>query len=853
MIKNTPQNPRLSAHVNPLHYSLVIKPDLNAFLYECEQSIELEVLRSAESLLLHAKDLLINTESISLDFLKKSMVCKKLKWNEKQETVEFIFPEKIKPGKYTLRFNFQGQLTDSLKGFYRARYFHEGQEKYLAVTQFEATDARRAFPCFDEPSKKATFDVIFHIPEHLTAISNTLPVKTETLSSGGKSVGFSRTPKMSTYLLAFVVGEFEFIEATTKDGVLVRVFVTPGKLDQAKFALHCGVKFLEFFNEFYGLKYPLNSLDMVGIPDFAAGAMENWGAVTYRETQLLVDELNSSTSTKQWVALTIAHELAHQWFGNLVTMEWWTHLWLNEGFASFMEYVAVDSVFPEWNIWDQFVHIDFNTALDLDSLASSHPIEVEVKHPDEIGEIFDSISYNKGASVIRMLAEYLGPKAFQKGLKHYLKTHSYANAKTQDLWKALEKISGKPVVNLMKNWVGKTGYPVVAVKQTSKGLELSQTRFFSSKFERLKNKSKDIWPVPLKLIVGSKTQEFYLNKSKALLPTKQQGELIKINLGELTPIRVSYSTEQLEKLKPSILSNKLESVDRLGIIRDAFALSESGLMTLSSVLNLSLAYKNERSYVVLAEIASQFQEIYSLFTGHPAEAKLSKFFLEFYSPLVNFVGFDPKENDSHEDKLQRPLVLSQAGFFKNQSVVNFALENFESRNKISGDLKGLVLNLNILYGDKKVFEILLEDFKNEKNAEDRNRLMRALGQVRNSASIKTLLSLQTTNRVRLQEGPTFLAMLYANPKADVLAWEFFKKNYDHYEKHYGQGGHTFDRIISLNGKFKTEDFLKDFKDFFRKRKVSGGKRAVEQVTERVKSNIDRVKRDSKNLQDFLSE
>src|SRR3989338_2676344 len=304
---------------------------------------------------------------------------------------------------------------------------------------------------------------------------------------------------MSTYLLAFIVGDFEYIEGKSEDGTLVRVFTTPGKKDQAKFALEVAKKCMDFYEDYFKIAYPLPVLDLIAIPDFAAGAMENWGAVTYRESTILVEEEKSSVGNKQWVALVIAHELAHQWFGNLVTMEWWTHLWLNEGFASFIEYLAIDHIFPDWDIWTQFVSTEMADAFSLDALKNTHPIEVEVGHPAEISEIFDKVSYSKGASVLRMLWKYLGEKDFQKGLQHYLKRHAYGNAQTEDLWKALEEVSGKPVGKFMKNWTSKAGHPVINVKiknQKSK-IELRQSRFFSSPISKRQTEDDTIWAIPL--------------------------------------------------------------------------------------------------------------------------------------------------------------------------------------------------------------------------------------------------------------------------------------------------------------------------------------------------------------------
>ena len=495
------RNVRLSKNIIPLKYDIRLHPDLENFTFEGIETIHLNVLQKIRIVTLHSKELEIETVKIGDVFAKIS-------YNEGNETASFSFPSAIglraRPkfipaGKHKLTIVFKGILNNKMRGFYRSKYAISGKEYHMATTQFEATDARRAFPCFDEPAQKAIFNVSLIIPKGKTVISNTLPVSVSEHEGGFEVVKFSPTPIMSTYLLAFIIGDFEYIERKSKRGVIVRVYTTPGKKHQAKFALDCAVKTLEFYEKYFDIAYPLNTLDMIAIPDFSSGAMENWGAITYRESALLVDEEHSSASNKQWVALVIAHELAHQWFGNLVTMEWWTHLWLNEGFASYIEYLAVDKLFPKWDIWTQFSTNDLGIALRLDALASTHPIEIPVHHPDEIGEIFDEVSYSKGASIIRMLADYIGEKNFRDGLRYYLKKHSYKNTETVHLWQAFEKVSKKPVAKMMRNWTGKPGYPVIKAEIKNNELSLSQERFFASPISKKKSKDKTTWQVPVSL------------------------------------------------------------------------------------------------------------------------------------------------------------------------------------------------------------------------------------------------------------------------------------------------------------------------------------------------------------------
>ncbi|MBF8249400.1 MAG: puromycin-sensitive aminopeptidase-like isoform, partial [Candidatus Levybacteria bacterium] len=586
---------RLSEHVIPKRYLITLFPNLSEFNFGGDEEITLELTKPANEITLHAIELEITSAEIKIG--TKKFKSEKITYDEKSETVAISFDKIISKGESKLKLTFTGILNDQMRGFYRSKYKHEGRDQHMAVTQFESTDARRAFPSFDEPAKKAIFDVRLIIPEDHVAISNTIETEIAEHSPGYKIVTFEPTPKMSTYLVAFIVGRFEHLETKTKSGAKIRVFTTHGKKHQAKFALETAKKSLEFYEDYFGIKYPLPSLDLIAIPDFAAGAMENWGAVTYRETALLVDEELSSTANKQWVALVIAHELAHMWFGNLVTMEWWTHLWLNEGFASYIEYLAVDKIFPSWHIWTQFVYMDHSKALELDGLKNTHPIEVEVDHPSEISEIFDAVSYSKGASIIRMLAHYLGEKVFQKGLQLYLNKHKYSNATTLDLWAALEKVSGKKVKKIMENWTGKPGYPLVRIEEKNNKLKLVQSRFFSSPLSAKEISDETLWSIPL--------DSFLFSKKSLFIPTPKGW--VKFNRGETSLIRIQYPTAMLKLLEEPIKNRKLMPEDRFGLIRDVFMLSQSGHSSTVDALRLAQVYNQEDNFIVWAQIATDLK------------------------------------------------------------------------------------------------------------------------------------------------------------------------------------------------------------------------------------------------------
>ncbi|MBI2600294.1 M1 family metallopeptidase, partial [Candidatus Daviesbacteria bacterium] len=740
---------RLPSHVKPERYKIMLKPDLNEFTFTGLETIYLSLEKPTKQITLHAVELEI--ESAEFMHQTKEIWAGKISYDKKGETAIFTFPKFLQTGKGELKLEFKGILNDKMRGFYRSKYHVAGEEKHLATTQFESTDARRAFPCFDEPSKKAIFDVTLMVPVSTTAISNTVESNILEHESGYKTVEFAPTPKMSTYLLAFIVGEFEYIEGKTKDGVLVRVFTTPGKKNQAKFALDVAIKCLEFYNNYFGIDYPLPVLDLIAIPDFAAGAMENWGAVTYRESTLLIDEERSSTANKQWVALVIAHELAHQWFGNLVTMEWWTHLWLNEGFASFIEFLAIDHIFPQWDIWTQFVSTELADAFSLDSLKNTHPIEVEVGHPAEISEIFDKVSYSKGASILRMLWKYLGEKDFQKGLQYYLKRHAYGNAQTEDLWKALEEVSGKPVSKVMKNWTSKPGHPVIKLKVKlpfggpNSKVELTQSRFFSSPISRKESQDKTIWSIPL--------DGKLMDKKNMELANKWE----KLNVGEVSLARVDYPHEYLKKLEEQVKNGKLSAPDRLGLIRDSFDLAQSGQSPISLALELAKSYQDEEDFTVWSELTGKLAQLDSLL----ADEDFKAYGRQIYRQIAAKMGWEKRKGEKHTDSLLRSIVLNMFGGFGDKETIKKAQELFGKR--IDPDLAGVVYNLVAENGGIKEFNTLIKMYKQQENQQEKDRIGRSLGKFKNKNLLSKTLDFSISKHVRFQNSLGIIASVWHNP------------------------------------------------------------------------------------------
>lgn len=839
---NHKKSVRLDGYISPISYNLTLAPDILSSTFSGREIIKIKIQKEVREITLHSKNLDIET----VKYINKSgeQFAVKITYNIEKETATFYFKNKIKKEQGKLSIIFSGIINDSLRGFYKSKYVLDDKEKYIATTQFEATDARRCFPCFDEPAHKAIFEVSLVIPENHTAISNTLPISIKEHNVGFKIVSFAPTPKMSTYLLAFIIGEFEYVEGKTKEDVQVRVFTTSGKKHQAKFALEVAIKSLEFYNKYFDIPYPLPTLDLISIPDFESAAMENWGAVTFRETAILVDEKNTSLSNKQWVAIVIAHELAHQWFGNLVTMKWWTDLWLNEGFASYIEYLAIDHIYPNWKVWNQFLIMDHNVALGLDGLGNSHPIEIEVNHPNEINEIFDKISYSKGSSIIRMLAEYIGEDNFKYGLQYYLKKHSYKNTETVNLWEAFEKVSKKPIKKIMNTWTKQMGYPLIEVISNKKYSEISQEKFFSSRVSKKKNKNKYLWQVP----ISYNNKKLLLEKKKIKINEIIKG---KINHNENSFIRMKYDSFILNEIKNEIANNHLSVIDRLGIIRDIFALVEGGYIKTDIALEFALNFKSELEYIVWSEIAGGISKIYNLISDEIYADKFKNYALSLFSPLAELIGFEKKGNEKHSDTFLRSSAISQSAFYGDKNVINKAKKLFTDKSKIHADIRTVIYRIVTSNGGEKEWKLFEKLYKKEILHEEKDRIGYALASFKNKELLKKTLSFIMSDAVRDQDAPHLLAMVWQNKYGQDLTWQFIKSNWKILLKKYGEGGHFLSKLVTPLGNHTKLKDLNNAKKFFAKNLAPGAERALEQAYEKIESNSAWIHDDKKLIKDWL--
>jgi puromycin-sensitive aminopeptidase len=852
---------KLPRNVRPTAYELTLTPDLSEFTFDGEVDITIDVLSPTRSITLNAIELVVadarltRTESGALNGT--------VTYEPANETATITFPVEIAPGPATLSLEFTGTLNDRLRGFYRSRYTGaDGSELYLASTQFEPTDARRALPCWDEPSLKATFTVTLVVPDGLAAISN-MPEETVERGDGMRTVRFATTPPMSTYLLAFAVGDMKSIEERSESGTLMRVWATSGNEERGRYALDVSLRLLDWFNDYFGIPYPLPKLDHLAIPDFAAGAMENWGCITYREPTLLVDESASSASTRQLVAEIVAHEMAHMWFGDLVTMAWWNDLWLNESFASWMGDKAVDALYPDWDKWNQFLVDDTGRALRLDGLKNSHPIEQEVDDPAEIGQLFDAISYSKGASVIRMLESYIGEDNFRAGINGYLRQHGHGNATTADLWASLAKSSGKPVGKIMDSWTKQTGYPYldVTVNRADDEARVSATqRRFT--YEALLGGDGDddtTWQVPV--AVGTPDQV----RVSALM-TDRQAELaipgpsnpadwVKVNPGQTGFYRVKYSGAELARLSAGTESGELPAADRLGLADDAFALCRAGMLPATEFLELARHYRGETSQAVWSSVTTSLGVIDDLLCGEQAHAAFQNYGRDLLGPIGASVGWRPVPGEGHLRSLLRANVLAALGGFKDEPTLAEASKKFgeyiEDATAVPPDLRRAVFALAAKSGNASTYDAMWDAHSRTELQEEQVRLLAGLTQfVQPDLALETLTR-SFTERVRTHEAIGVIVRTAMSPAGRDIAWQFMRERWDEVHRRYGEGGFGLMYLVETTSGFTTQERLEEVEKFFSDNPTPAAERTVRQSLEKIRLNIAWLDKNRDSLAQWL--
>ena len=773
-------SPRLPADVVPRHYAIELAPDLAAATFAGSVAIDIDVLHATSSIVLNAAELSMAGARLATADGRTVELDSELDASSERLTLSGRGDaEKLPVGPARLDISFAGVLNDQLHGFYRSTYSDDaGAAHTIATTQFESTDARRAFPCWDEPALKATFAVTLVVDEGLLAVSNAAETDRERLGDGRARVSFATTMPMSTYLVAFVVGPLEATEPVDCGGVPVRVVHRPGRGEQTGFALEVAAHALEWFADYYGLPYPSDKLDLVAIPDFAFGAMENLGCVTFREVLLLVDPASASQPELQRVADVINHELAHMWFGDLVTMAWWEGIWLNEAFATFMETACTDAFRPDWRVWSTFCR-SRASALSTDALGTTRPVEYPVHSPAEAEDMFDVITYEKGAALVRMLEQYLGSESFRAGVRLYLRRHAHANTVTADLWDALADATGQPVGQIMEGWIHQGGYPAVSARATEHGLALSQRHFTLDPGQATERG----WTVPLRIGVGGSHGDGDLHELRLLLDrprrvlTVTAPETVAVNSGASGFYRSDLQAEDLAAYC-GLGSSGRSAGERHGLVDDAWAATLAGSLDVAAFLDFVLrGFSDERDLTVWQAIAGALAHLRRLLDGDAA-GRFGELITAASDDAAAEVGIDPPapaEEDDRTRELRATLLRLRGTTADHAETIEACRQRLDH---IDPTLAAAALAVVASHGDAEDFARIRRRFESASDPQTEQRHLAALADFPDVELVRTILDGTLDGSVRTQDGPYLIRRALTNRHCGAAVWDFVSERWD---------------------------------------------------------------------------
>ena len=791
--------PRLLDTFTPNHYNLTL--DLTrAEEKEFSGIVIISGDSTGESILLHSKGLTVQSATID---------------NQPADVSFGEFDElrlsqpNLKNGNHTIHINFSGNITDAMHGLYPCYFTHDGVKKQLFATQFESHHAREVFPCVDEPAAKAEYDLTLVTRTGITVLGN-MPVKSEEENGDSLTTTFEETPRMSSYLLAFVIGELHKKTARTKSGVEVNIWATPAQNENTlDFALDIATRSIDFYDEYFGVKYPLPKSDHVALPDFSSGAMENWGLITYRESCLLADPELTPESSRRFIATVIAHELSHQWFGNLVTMNWWNDLWLNESFANMMEYVAIDALHPEWRMWEDFATNEVTAALRRDSLDGVQSVQADVNHPDEISTLFDpAIVYAKGGRLLVMVRKLIGEEAFRTGLKSYFEKFAYKNTVGNDLWQELELASGQPIVNLMNAWISQPGLPVVSVSNSHDAAILSQERFFIGEHQP----SDALWPIPL--FANQPLDVKILDQKETTVSIEKP---LQLNCG----LSAHFVTKYDESTREYLLKNitELPTLDKICILQDATILARAGFENSASLLPLALSLKTETNEKVFGMAAGALTELRKFVDDNDAARdSLKKISGEFARATFEELGWDEKDGESDDDRERRTTALSLMMYSEDKEVLNEAKTRFDN-NKLEDlptEIRALIISANVRHFETpEMIENLFAAYKNTPSNDLQNDIAIGLTSTKNPETAeKILANIKDSNIIRPQDASRWFVYLIRTRESRQIAWNWLKENWAWVEDTFGEDKSYDDFIRYAATALLTTDELNDFRQFF---------------------------------------
>jgi len=843
---------RLPEGARPENYKLKFTPDLDKAKFEGDETITLRVLKSTSEITLNAVDIDFHDVTITSGGATQKAIVTPQK---EKEMVVLSVEKPLAAGTATVHITYTGILNDEMRGLYLGK---DDKGRKYAATQFEATDARRAFPSFDEPDYKATFDITAVADKDQVAISN-YKIVSDTPGPGDKhTVKFATTAKMSAYLAALVVGQFEYVEGSV-DGIPIRVYSTPGKKEMGKFALDAAEYIVGYYNKYFGIKYPYGKLDLIGLPDFSAGAMENVGCITFREVILLIDEKEGSVDLKKTIASVTAHEIAHMWFGDLVTMKWWDDVWLNEGFATWMSSKPVQKWKPEWNFDLDDVSGTGGT-LNVDSLANTRPIHQAAETPAQIQELFDGIAYGKAASVLRMLEAYLGEETFRVGINAYLKEHQYGNATADDFWDAQAKVSHKPVDKIMPTWVKQPGAPIINVKAQCTGnstnVTLEQQRYFvdRAKFEAVNDQ---LWQIPL-CLKGSAS-----SAAKCELMTKKEETFtlpgcstwVLTNAGATGYYRTGYQPDAVRALAKDA-ETKLSPAERIALQNDIWASVRVGREPVGDYLAFAQGLQTDRNRAVLEDVLGRLNYIGQYVVSDSDRDAYRMWLRQYLTPAMKEVGYEPKPGEADEQRTLRARLFNALGYDARdpetleqaRKIADKALTDPAS---VDHEIAGVALSLAALNGDAAFYDRVMAALKNPKSPEEYYGYLFTLPQFGDPKLLQRTLDFALSPDVRSQDALGVVTSVMGNPAGEQLAWDFVRQHWPEIEK--AGGPFASAQVVGATSVFCDTASRDQVTEFFTAHKVAAAERTYKQSIERINNCVDLKSQQETKLASWLGQ
>jgi puromycin-sensitive aminopeptidase len=812
---------RLPDAVRPTRYELEIAPDLGAGRFTGTVTISLAVREPARSVTLHARDLAVDVGAVRQN---GRTIGAAVALDTDAERCSIALDEALTAGEADIELHFSGTLSDSLVGFYRSTFTDAGGQSHtLAATQFEAPHARRAFPCFDEPEFKAVFSVTLVVDRGLTALSNGPEIAREDTGDGQVRVRFGDTIAMSTYLVAFIVGELETSAPVDVDGVALRVVHVPGRAHLQDFALQVGAFALRFFQDYYAIPYPGEKLDLVALPDFAFGAMENLGCVTFRESLLLVDEGTVTEAEAGQVALTIVHEIAHMWFGDLVTMKWWNGIWLNEAFATFMEHAGVDAFRPAWRTWDDFA-VSRAGAMDIDALSNTRPVEYEVKTPEDADGMFDVLTYQKGGSVVRMLEQWLRPDAFRAGVRHYLGRYQFSNTETTDLWDSLEAATTQPARRIMDSWIFQPGFPEVVVERSPTRVRLTQRRFA---YER--TDTNEHWSIPVLARVEDhaniETRQLLVEADEVAFDVPADARVV-VNAGGEGFYRVAYPPEMRARL---VADGALAPLERFAILDDAWAAVLAGSATTAGFVDLLRNFTDERDLIVWKVLLGRSREVLRLLDGDPLDRMQARI-AALARPTFDRLGWLPATGEDPLTRQLRGLVIDALATAARDDTVAAEARTRLDAPDTDPEVVAACLAIVADRGGDAEFDLYVERFRSAPTPQEQLRYLYALALFPTEALVLRAAQFAISDDVRSQNGPFLLQRALKHRRHGPAVWRFVRDHWDHVETRFPRTliGRMLEGITWL----VDDDSIREIPAFIAAHPVREGERAVAQHLER---------------------